>query len=153
MPRQPEKRAEAIDGLVAALREFTVVSDVFVEVFGREHNLGRTEMNAIMWISTSAKDGRPITIGELAVKLGVGPSAATAVVDRLQTAGHVRRLRDPFDRRRITLGMETSALEVAVEYFVPLGRRMARAVADLSDAELRTATEVVRRMITAVTDS
>jgi hypothetical protein len=46
--------------------------------------------------------------------------------------------------------METSARGMAVEYFVPLGRRMTKAVADLPDDDLRTAAEVVRRMIVAV---
>ena len=151
MPRQPEKREDAVDELVDALREFTVVSDVFVEGFARQHGLGRSDMNAIMWISTSASNGQPITIGELAVKLNIGPPAVTALVDRLQASGHVRRMRDPLDRRRVTIVMEPMARHLAVEYFVPLGRRMTEAVADRTDEDLRIAAEVVRRMITAVT--
>ena len=41
--------------LVTALQAFTVESDVFVEVFARAHGLGRSDMNAIMWISTGVR--------------------------------------------------------------------------------------------------
>ncbi|MFD0599520.1 MarR family transcriptional regulator [Catellatospora coxensis] len=51
--------------------------------------------------------------GELAARLGLGAPATTSLIDRLQDAGHVERIRDPRDRRRITLSMNDTALEMA----------------------------------------
>jgi DNA-binding MarR family transcriptional regulator len=150
VPRQPERDPVMAD-LVDALRLFTVESDVFVDVFARAHGLGRSDLNAIMWISTGAADGHPVTVGELAGRLGLGAPATTALVDRLEAAGHVRRTRDPHDRRRVTVTMRRPALALATQYFVPLGRRMADAVEGFTPDELRTTAAVVRRLAAAVT--
>lgn len=146
-------RAEVVDDLIRALQLFTVEADVFVDVFARAHGLGRSDLNAIMWVSAGTRSGRPITAGELAVKLGLGPPATTALVDRLENAGHVRRTRDTRDRRKITIVMQPTALELAMAFFQPLGQRMTGAVADLPAEELRRAAAVVRRLITAVTEA
>ena len=153
MPTQlPEPdRPEIMADLVDALRLFTVEADVFVEVFARAHGLGRSDLNAIMWISAGSRVGQPITAGELAVKLGLGPPATTALVDRLEKAGHVRRTRDARDRRRIGIEMQPTALELAVAFFVPLGETMSDAVADVPPEELRRTTAIIRRLVTAVT--
>jgi DNA-binding MarR family transcriptional regulator len=161
VPTQPDdadsphegKRVEVIEDLIDALRRFTVESDVFVDVFARRHHLGRSDLNAIMWISTGEQSGRPVTAGELAGRLGLGPPATTALVDRLEAAGHVRRTRDPQDRRKVTIVMQPPALKVASEFFVPLGRLMSRALEGSSPEEMRQATEIVRRLITAVTEA
>lgn len=150
---QQDERAAILRELTSALQEFTVESDIFVDAFARAHGLGRSDMNAIMWISTSASAGRPMTAGELAGRLGLGAPATTALVDRLTAAGHVRRTRDPQDRRRVTIAMEPRALELARAYFVPLGATMAGAVADVPDADLANAAAVVRTLITAVTQA
>ena len=156
MPTQPvpeSDHAEAVEDLIDALRLFTVESDVFVDVFARAHGLSRNDLNAIMWISQGARTGHPITSGELASRLGLGAPATTGLVDRLEHAGHVRRERDPHDRRKVTLVMQAPALQLATEFFVPLGRLMHDTVADVSPADLQRATTVIRRMITAVTDA
>ncbi len=148
-----EERAAALLELREALQLFSVEADVFVDVFARAHGLGRSDLNAIMWTARSASAGEPITAGELAAKLGLGASAATSLIDRLENAGHVRRKRDPADRRRVTVTMEDTAMAMAVAFFQPLGVRMAAKVAERSTADLQTAAEVVRAMTAAVTDA
>jgi DNA-binding MarR family transcriptional regulator len=152
-PPPDVERAEVMEDLIDALRLFTVESDVFVDVFARAHGLGRNDLNAIMWISEGTRSGHPVTAGELASRLGLGAPATTGLVDRLENAGHVRRERDPHDRRKVTIVMQPPALQVAMDFFVPLGRRMHETVADISLADLQRAAAVIRRMITAVTAS
>lgn len=142
-----------MDDLIDALRLFTVETDVFVEVFARAHGLGRNDLNAIMWISEGTRSGRPMTAGELAARLGLGAPATTGLVDRLENAGHVRRERDAHDRRKVTIVMQPPALQLAMEFFVPLGQRMHDTVADISSQDLRRTATVVRLMITAVTNA
>jgi DNA-binding MarR family transcriptional regulator len=143
-------RAEAFDDLVDALRVFTVESDVFVDVFARAHRLGRSHLNAIMWISASAQQGHPLTAGELAGRLGLGAPATTALIDRLESAGHVVRSRDPHDRRKVTLSMQDKALQLAMQFFAPLGAHMAGAVAERPTSDLQLASSVIRQMTGAV---
>lgn len=154
MPEQPrgdDPRSAVIDELIKALQAFSVESDVFVDVFARAHGLGRSDLNAIMWISVGAQVGRPLSAGELAGKLGLGAPATTALVDRLEAVGHVRRTRDPRDRRRVTIDMQPAALAVAREFFIPLGRLMNDAVAGVDTDDLQRAAEIIRLMLTAVT--
>ena len=149
VPKQPD-RDEVMQDLIDALRVFTVESDVFVDVFAREHGLGRSDLNAVMWISTGAAAGHPITVGELAQRLGLSPAATTALVDRLEAAGHVGRTRDPHDRRRVTVTMHEPARQVASEFFMPLGARMHAAAEGFTEDQLRDAVELIRRMSAAV---
>jgi DNA-binding MarR family transcriptional regulator len=150
VPPQPDREA-AMDDLVDALRRFTVESDVFVDVFARAHGLGRSDLNAIMWISRGTAAGDPITVGDLAHRLRLSPAAATALVDRLEAVGHVERTRDPNDRRRVTVAMTETAMRVATQFFVPLGVRMNEAAAEFSDEELARTAAIVRRLTGAVT--
>lgn len=153
MPTQPAsdaQRAEVLEELIDALRLFTVETDVFVDVFARAHHLGRNDLNAIMWISQGTQSGHPLTAGELATRLGLGPPATTGLVDRLESAGHVRRERDPQDRRKVIIVMQPPALQLAMEFFVPLGRLMHQAAENVSVQDLERTAAVVRLMIAAV---
>jgi DNA-binding MarR family transcriptional regulator len=143
-------RAAIVEDLIDALRTFTVETDVFVEVFARAHGLGRNDLNAIMWISEGTHSGRPISAGELANRLGLGAPATTGLLDRLENAGHVRRERDPHDRRKVAVVMQPPALHLAMAFFEPLGRLMDDAIADISPQDLQRAATVVRLMTTAV---
>lgn len=148
----PERRA-ALDEVTKALQSSAVESDVFVDVFARAHGLGRSDLNAVMWIATGTEAGRPLTAGELATRLGLGAPAVTSLIDRLEATGHLERTRDPKDRRRVTLAMRAPALLMAREFFQPLGERMASAVADLPTADLLIAAEVIRRMTGAIVET
>jgi DNA-binding MarR family transcriptional regulator len=150
VPPQPE-RDNVLQELIDALRVFTVQSDVFVEGFARQHGLGRSDLNAIMWISAGTTADRPITVGDLAQRLGLSPAAATALVDRLETVGHVARLRDPHDRRRVVVRMQDQALSVARAFFLPLGEGMREAATEFDDDELARTAAVVRRFTEVVT--
>ena len=43
----------------------------------------------------------PLTVGELAVHLGIGRATATELIDRLEAKGLVERMRDQRDQRRV----------------------------------------------------
>jgi DNA-binding MarR family transcriptional regulator len=152
VPAQLDRNVVMKD-LIDALRVFTVESDVFVDVFARTHGLGRSDLNAIMWISTGTASGQPVTIGELAQRLGLSPAATTALVDRLESTGHVSRLRDPGNRRRVIIRVHDRALRLAGAFFAPLGRLMHQAADDYSERDLALATALVRRLAAAVTDA
>jgi DNA-binding MarR family transcriptional regulator len=149
MPAQPDP--ETMEDVIDALRVFTVESDVFVDVFARAHGLGRSDLNAIMWISQGMSADRPITVGELAQRLGLSPAATTALVDRLESTEHVSRVRDPDNRRRVHVHVNARALELAAAFFGPLGALMRAAVTTYSDEDLARTAAIVRRLTDAVT--
>jgi DNA-binding MarR family transcriptional regulator len=59
------------------------------------------------------------TAGELARELGLTTGAVTAVVDRMERAGFLRRVRDPEDRRRVIIELTVEGLERAAEIYGP----------------------------------
>src|SRR4051812_10036858 len=67
--------------------------------------LNKTDMRVLDFIgrtsdATSWKGG-PTTAGDVARESGLSTGAVTAVIDRLEKGGWVRRLHDTKDRRRV----------------------------------------------------
>jgi DNA-binding MarR family transcriptional regulator len=82
----------------------------------------------------------PITAGELAERTSLTTGAITGVIDRLERAELVRRVRDPHDRRRIVLEMVHNAeRERAIgALYEPLGRRINELVGHYDAAQHAT---------------
>jgi DNA-binding MarR family transcriptional regulator len=82
----------------------------------------------------------PITAGELAERTSLTTGAITGVIDRLERAELVRRVRDPRDRRRIVLELVHNAeRERAIgALYEPLGRGITELVGQYSAAERAT---------------
>ncbi|MBY8847534.1 MarR family transcriptional regulator [Saccharothrix longispora] len=60
----------------------------------------------------------PVTAGRIAELSGLSTGAVTGVIDRLEHAGYVRRVRDPHDRRKVlvevTLGEEARSARLSL---------------------------------------
>jgi len=91
------------------------------------------------------QDGR-ISAGKLASSSGLSTGAVTAVVDRLERAGYVRRVPDPTDRRRVFVELTERAQELIWELMGRPMREAGRPLIDsYSDAELELLIEFQRR--------
>ncbi|WP_245886903.1 MarR family winged helix-turn-helix transcriptional regulator [Kineococcus xinjiangensis] len=141
--------AESSGALVEQLQAFTLEVNRFVQVFAGAHSLHTTDLNALAHVSRATVAGRPITAGELSRVLSLSTSATTAVVDRLQRAGHVERVHDEADRRRVRVRMTPSAQELARAFFTPLGERMRHVFAECDDEDLRRFGEILARLLEA----
>ncbi|MDK1475911.1 MarR family winged helix-turn-helix transcriptional regulator [Streptomyces sp. 549] len=115
--------------------------------FAHAHGLHTTDVQALIAILDS-DPGEPVTPGVLRERLNITSGAVTACLDRLERAGHVRRERDPGDRRVIHLRYAGRGRQVAREYFGPLARGTEAARVRFSEAELR----VAARFLAAVND-
>ena len=80
---------------------------------------------------------------------GLSSPATTALIDRLDSSGHVVRERLGPDRRQVQLRMTPKAFRDGSAMFMPLSRHMGTAMADFSPAEL----ELVTRFMTAMVDA
>ena len=70
----------------------------------------------------------PITAGELAERTGLTTGAITGVIDRLEKAGFVRRVKDPDDRRRVIIEPLPERIKGQI---APLFQSIGRAIADM----------------------
>jgi DNA-binding MarR family transcriptional regulator len=76
------------------------------------------------------------TSGRLRGQLNLTSGAVTACLDRLERAGHIRRVRDAGDRRVVHLHYADAARGLARDYFRPLARGTEAARGRFSPGEL-----------------
>ena len=134
--------------LALLLRRLSVELDAVGERFARPHGLGRTDVRAVIAIMDATRRGEPLTAGGLGAAVGLSSASVTALVDRLERAGHVHRVRDPADRRRVVLQMSEASMAAGAAFFGGLQRELVAAMDGFSGADL----DVVRRWLTAMTE-
>ena len=134
--------------LAYLLRRLTVELDQLGHQFAAQHRLHPTDMRALVAIMDAARAGQAISPGRLGEELNLTSASVTALLDRLERLGHLRRVRDQHDRRRITLEIERQALALGAEFFGPLNAELLRAMEGFGDADL----EVVGRFLETMTE-
>lgn len=144
MPEEVDRRA-----LLRLLRRQSEEAVRFSAAFGAVHGLHQTDVSALAAISQASAAGAPLGPARLAEALRLSRPATTALVDRLERAGHVVRRPDPADRRRTVLEMQPRADEVAAAFFGPLGKAYGAVMDRFSPAELL----VVQAFLEGVTEA
>jgi DNA-binding MarR family transcriptional regulator len=91
-----------------------------------------------------------MTPGRLDEELNLTSPSITALVDRLERHGHLRRVRDQHDLRRVSLEVEPRALALGAEFFGPLNTELLAAIEPFSDAELQVAGRFLEAMIEVI---
>src|ERR1041384_2869884 len=78
----------------------------------------------------------PVTAGRIAELSGLSTGAVTGVIDRLERAGYVRRVRDPHDRRKVLVEVTPGDLEKFGAVFEVARQRMIEVLEQFDAAEL-----------------
>lgn len=78
-------------------RQSQAATDLFDERLGDFLGINRTDGRCLDAISRLGR----VSAGQLAIESGLTTGAVTAVIDRLEAAGYVQRIRDPLDRRKV----------------------------------------------------
>lgn len=103
----------------------------------RRLGIGITDVSALEHLSSASAPLGPVELGH---RLGIRSASATALVDRLENSGHLRREPRPDDRRRVALiPSEHSALQV-LNALAPLLADIDAAAARLSEPEAAAVT-------------
>lgn len=100
-------KAPLIQAIIAALRAIDADMDRVDDLASERLGVNRTDFRCLDLLSR----GEPITAGQLASESGLTTGAVTALIDRLERAGYVRRARDPKDRRRVIIAPTKRARE------------------------------------------
>ena len=83
----------------------------------------------------------PITAGELSKLTGLATGSVTALIDRLEKNGYVRRENDPNDRRKVIIVPLYENKEEVGNTYAPLHSAMVKLAASYSDEELELITQ------------
>ena len=134
------KRDELVAQMADVMRDFMARAVLFQDAVARNGGLNSTDLQTVSILMSQGS----ATPGELAERTGLSAGGAiTAVVDRLERAGYVRRERDAADRRRVivTANVDTVFAKVGPAY-ARVGERWAGYLATLTEAQVEFALEL-----------
>jgi DNA-binding MarR family transcriptional regulator len=108
---------------VHLLRAVTVELGLHSSRFATRNGLHPTDVRALIALMDAARAGEEMTAGRLGSALGLNSAGTTAVIDRLESAGHARRTRGRQDRRTVVVEVDERAVELGWSFFGPLIER------------------------------
>ncbi|MFC4150302.1 MarR family winged helix-turn-helix transcriptional regulator [Micromonospora mangrovi] len=147
--RRDDRRGQIIADIANDLRRYSVDAQHVGHAFAGLHGLNATDLHALIAVMDAELAGDPITPGRLGEQLNLSSGSVTALIDRLERGGHIRRDRDTADRRKVFLHYADRGAALAMEFFRPLGARTDRVMDRFSDEEL----EVVHRFMAEISAS
>lgn len=136
--------------VVADVQALSAESDQIGRVFAGTHDLSANDFRALVHIMVAENAGTPLTAGELRSRMGMSGAAITYLVERMIESGHVRRVSDPGDRRKVILRYADHGIEVGREFFTPLAGHTHDAMAHLPDEDLAAAHRVFGAVLAAM---
>lgn len=113
-----------------ALRELVTTGARVNHVVARRAGISDTELVTLEHLSREE-----IGPAEVARRLEVSTAAATGIVDRLVSRGHVERQPHPADRRRTQLVLTSSGQREVVSHLLPMFIALDRLDRDFSEEE------------------
>ncbi len=117
-----------------ALRRAGSVMQLLGQMSAERIGINATDLNCLNIVALTGH----LTAGELAAQTGLTTASITAVLDRLEGGGFVRRVRDPRDRRRVMVELSAGpGLSKVGSTFGPVVNAWRAAAAGYSDDELR----------------
>jgi DNA-binding MarR family transcriptional regulator len=138
----PDRQARMAE-MAEVMRLFMARAILFQEAVARSAGLNPTDLQCANLLLLYG----PATPGELAERAGLSAGGGvTAVIDRLEQAGLVRRTRDTADRRRVVITADAEALAFRVgAFYGRIGERWAEYLERLDDDQLSLAIDLFAR--------
>ncbi len=138
MKKSSDEKTALIETLGTMVVRWQDATQTYDEAVGEIYGLNPAERLALSFLWPG-----PQTASAIARHVRLTPPAVTALIDRLEKRGFVRRKPDPNDRRKVLVEAGEEAMRVTVEAYLPLRDRGAVSLAKYSAAELRIFTSVL----------
>jgi len=127
-----EGRGEIVEAIGRAVMRWQDATEAYDEAVGEILDLNTAEQRCLSFLYAG-----PRPAGAIAAATSLTPAAVTALVDRLEARGFVRRMRSAEDRRRVMVEMTEKAHEVTARYYRPIAEEGARFLQTFSEDGLR----------------
>lgn len=121
-----------LDGLVVAGRQLSTATIMFHQAIADRLGLNVTDHKCMDLLLLNGS----LTAGELAGMTGLTTGAITAVIDRLEKGGFVRREDDPRDRRRVIVQVIPKRCRDIERLFEPFGATFGKLCGRYNDEQL-----------------
>ena len=128
------RRAGLIAEMVAEVRQQQIAYDRFHDAVAAYLGVNRADLRCLDILDLTGRRAA----GELAAEMGMSTGAVTALLDRMEKAGYIRRVRDPGDRRRVLVELTEQARERGWEIYQPFTELTGPAFARFTDEQLTT---------------
>ena len=126
-----DERQALIEAVGAALRGSQQAADSLADAVADRFGINRTDLRHLELLCAG-----PLSAGQLSERSGLSRAAMTALIDRLERKGYVRRARDVADRRRVFVELTERAKAASEEMHAPLAKDGQALLADYSDEQL-----------------
>lgn len=151
MVASPEPKGDLVDELIQAFRLSGNQDNAFDKLAAERLGVSESDLHCLNIIESNGGLGA----GELAAQSGFTPGAITGVIDRLERAGLARRVRDPADRRRVSVEVTPAFRAAAGPIWGPMAADWRTTLAERFSVEeleritefLRTTREIGRRQL------
>ena len=134
-------RQELLKALDEAVRKVTAQSVLISDLVATRVGLNSTDLECLDLLYLAGA----ITAGRLAEHTGLTTGATTAMIDRLELAGFVRRRRDPEDRRRVFVEVVPESGGRVMPLYVPIIKAMDRLNERYGDEQLGVVVDFLTR--------
>ncbi|MEP6631338.1 MAG: MarR family transcriptional regulator [Lapillicoccus sp.] len=129
----PTTRQSLVAQLGGAMQAYQRSTQAFDDQVGRRLGLNPTDLRCLDWLVDQDRSAR-----ELAEATGLSSAATTAMIDRLEARGFVRRTRGDADRRKVIVSMTPEGRARTNEFYLPLVMEGMDILDRLTVAELRS---------------
>ncbi|MFF8945866.1 MarR family winged helix-turn-helix transcriptional regulator [Streptomyces sp. NPDC014864] len=135
--------------IVHLLRATTVQLGLHSARFAQRNGMHPTDVRALIALMDDRRSGEETTAGRLGAALGLNSAGTTALLDRMERAGHVRRVRGAGDRRRVVVEVDERAVVLGRSFFGPLIDRTTELLRGYDERELAA----IRGFLTGVREA
>jgi DNA-binding MarR family transcriptional regulator len=141
---EPYPRTQTIDALMREIREFIAGVILFNQSAADQLGINLTDCQCLNILQMNGA----VSAGQLAKITGLTTGAITGVIDRLEKAHFVQRIRDPHDRRKVIVTMLVDRqAEIEMIYKAP-GQTTVQLLEQYTDPELA----IILDFFTKITD-
>ncbi|SDN04851.1 DNA-binding transcriptional regulator, MarR family [Lentzea albidocapillata subsp. violacea] len=137
---------EVLERFTWYMREQSALTVMFHARVAEQMGLSATDEKCL---DLAMRADGPLTAGRIADLSGLSTGAVTGVIDRLERAGYVRRVRDPHDRRKVLVEVTPGDLDKLGAPFEKARDSLVEVLGHFDDDEL----QVIERYLKLQTET
>ncbi|WP_285769415.1 MarR family transcriptional regulator [Peribacillus sp. SI8-4] len=139
-----EVNGALIKSLAKGMQRFGMRSVLFQQNMAQKIGVSHTDLKT----AEILKETGPITAGELAKITGLSTGSVTALINRLEKSGYVRRERDQLDGRRVMIEPIPERQEQIKSHYQSLSTATKDLCSSYNEQELNFAIQFIEDIIT-----
>lgn len=132
-----------------AMRESSALGILYSAAVARMVGISSSDLECLDFVATH----QPVTAGALAEATALTTGAITGVVDRLERAGFVQRVRLDSDRRKVFVSTTETFVEKVVPLFEPMQRLQNVVIGSTPAEQLQTVALFMARSLDAAREA